>query len=362
VVGDRALVTVSYPTVGVVGSGPAGALAALYLTRAGLSVQIIDRRLQRRPRIAETLSPQGRSELTRAALWDRLSTGIVTPCSEVVSAWHRAEPKWQSLISNPYGYAWHVDRGRFDSWLVSEAEAAGASLLTGTLTRIRRIDCRWELDVRQADGETRTTTMDFLVLATGCCGFTARLGRRQRIDALCMIGGFSEPVTGAGDSLLVEAVPNGWWYSAPATDGRMFAGWVTDPTLMPHKHWRQNMSVALKLAALTRARLVELPTAFLAGVVSSALIPCAGEAWIAVGDAMLSRDPISGEGLEFALCSARHAAATILHALQGDSSAWQAAAVRGAAATAQYRKQRAVAYEAAQRRWPSEKFWALRLT
>jgi flavin-dependent dehydrogenase len=362
VAGDGTVVTKSQPTVAVLGAGPAGAIAALQLARAGLSVQIIGRRLQRRPRIAETLSPEGRSELAVAGLWDRLPRGVAVPCPVVVSAWERAEPTWRSFITNPYGCAWHVDRGRFDTWLVSEAEAAGAVLVTAAVTGIRRTDCHWAFDVRRADGEGCAAKADFLVVATGRCGFAASLGGRERIDALCLIGGLSEPMTDAGDSLLVEAVPDGWWYSAPTTDGRMFAGWMTDATLTADKRCREAMSTALAHAPLTRARLANPPEACCVGVASLAMTPCAGEGWIAVGDAALARDPISGEGLACAVRSAREGAGTILNALGGDSSAWHAASIRGAAAVAQYRNQKAVAYKAAQHRWPAERFWARRLS
>lgn len=351
----------SRPTVAVVGAGPAGAMAALHLARAGLSVQIIGPRLQERPRIAETLSPEGRSELAVAGLWDRLPVGVMAACPVVVSAWEQAEPTWTSFITNPYGCAWHVDRGRFDAWLVSQAEAAGALLVTGTVSAIRRADCHWAFDIRYAEGEACAAKTDFLVLAAGRCGSTASLGYRERIDALCLIGGLSRSMANAGDWLVVEAVPNGWLYSAPLTGGRMFAAWMTDATVITGKRWCEAMSTALGRAPLTRSRLADPPEACCVGVVSAALSPCAGEGWIAVGDAMLSRDPISGEGLARALSSAREGARTILNALQGDSLAWQAASIRGALAIAQYRRQRAVAYRAAQHRWPAERFWAHRL-
>jgi flavin-dependent dehydrogenase len=355
-------VTKSQAAVAVVGAGPAGAMAALHLARAGLSVQIIGRRLQRHPRIVETLSPEGRSELTVVGLWDRLPKGVAVPCPAVVSAWERAEPTWQSFITNPHGCAWHVDRGRFDAWLVAEAEAAGAVLVTGVVTGIRRTDCHWVFNVRRADGEACAGEAHFLVVATGRYGFAENLGGRDRIDALCLIGGLSEPVADAGDSLLVEAVPDGWWYSAPTTDGRMFAGWMTDATLVVGKRCREAMSTALTHAPLTQARLANLPEAYCVGVASSTMRPCAGEGWIAVGDAALARDPISGEGLACALRSACEGAGTILNALEGDSSGWHAALIRGAAAVTQYRSQKAVAYKAAQHRWPAERFWARRLS
>lgn len=337
-------------------------MAGLHLARAGLRVRIIDPGSQRRARIAETLSPEGRSELACAGLWKRLPIGLVAPCPVVVSAWQYAEPTWRSFITNPYGCAWHVDRARFDRWLVWEAEEAGASIVNGTVTGIRRANCRWNFDIRKADGEACAGTTDFLVLATGRCGFAANLGSRERIDTLCLIAGFSEPMANAGDWLLVEAVANGWWYSAPVSDGRMFAAWMTDTALMSDKRWCEILSTALKQAPLTRTRLTDPQVAFPVGVVSSALRPCAGEGWIAVGDTMLARDPVSGEGLAYGLRSARDAAGTILSALEGDSSAWDAASIRGVAAIAGYRKHRNLAYKAAQNRWPADPFWARRLT
>jgi flavin-dependent dehydrogenase len=352
----------SKPTVAVVGAGPAGAMAALHLARAGLSVQIITRQAKPRPRVAETLSPEGRSALAAAELWDRLPCGVAVACPVLVSAWERPEPVCRSFITNPYGCAWHIDRARFDSWLLSEAEGAGAILVTGTVTDVRRIHSQWVFDVRRPDGDAWVANTDFLVVATGSYSSAVRLGNRERIDALCLVGGLSEPMPDAGDALLVEAVPNGWWYSAAVTGNRIFAAWMTDARALAGKRYREVMEAALVYAPLTRARLASLPEACCVGVASSARIPAAGDGWIAVGDAALARDPLSGEGLACALRSAREGAGTIVRALEGDPSAWQTASERGAAAVARYRNQKAFAYRTAQHRWPAERFWARRLS
>jgi flavin-dependent dehydrogenase len=337
-------------------------MVALQLARAGLSVQIITRHVKQRPCIAQTLSPEGRGTLSAAGIWDRLPSGVAFPCPIFVSSWERQEPVYRSFITNPYGCAWHIDRERFDSWLLSEAEAAGAILVTGTVIMIRRIDSQWALDVRRPDGGIWATNTSFLVLATGSYSSAVRLGSHERIDALCLIGGLFEPMPDAGDALLVEAVRDGWFYSAPISDGRIFVGLMTDAKILTGKRYRDVIEAELEDVLLTRARLANLCEACCVGVASSAMRPCAGEGWIAVGDAAIARDPLSGEGLASALCSARDGAGTIVSALEGDSSAWQTASERGSAAVARYRDQKALAYRTAQHRWPAERFWARRVS
>jgi flavin-dependent dehydrogenase len=83
--------------------------------------------------------------------------------------------------------------------------------------------------------------------------------------------------------------------------------------------------------------------------------------WLAVGDAALAVDPISGSGVVRALRTARAAAATVLAMLTGDESRPIAAyeAERDRECT-QYLRERAQ-YYGAERRWDSAPFWRRRI-
>ena len=346
--------------VAVIGAGPAGAIAAIRLARAGLDVRLIDRGRLGNRMIAETISPEGKSVLVHAGLWNALPKDSALPCPFVVSSWERAEPTSRSFITNPYGSAWHVDRAKFDPWLVSEAIAAGANLSRGSLVHVRRHKESWTLGVRGAAGDTTRHDVNSLVVATGRPRPVTTLGQWQRTDTLTLVGSFSQPTAYASHALLVEATPNGWWYSAPTIDGRMFAGLVTDRTVWPTRHYQDAMLTALADAPLTRARVAKVDAAFCAGIVLSSMRPCAGEQWVAVGDAALARDPLSGDGLAAALRSGWDGAGTILDALNGDEAAWTQAAHRANTSVEQYVGRRSAAYRLVHRRWPREAFWAVR--
>jgi flavin-dependent dehydrogenase len=83
--------------------------------------------------------------------------------------------------------------------------------------------------------------------------------------------------------------------------------------------------------------------------------------WLAVGDAALAVDPISGSGVVRALQTAHAAATTVIAILTGDESrpiaAYEAELDRECT---QYLRERAQ-YYGAERRWDSAPFWRRRI-
>jgi flavin-dependent dehydrogenase len=83
--------------------------------------------------------------------------------------------------------------------------------------------------------------------------------------------------------------------------------------------------------------------------------PPAGPGWLAIGDASLSFDPLSSQGLFHALYTGLRGAQAVL---AGTSDALGAYAARIAAVRRRYREHRAIVY-ALEDRWPTAPFWIL---
>ena len=122
---------------------------------------------------------------------------------------------------------------------------------------------------------------------------------------------------------LVEAVETGWWYTAPLPDGRRIAAFMTDGDLVPSSAGARASfrDRQLDRARHTRACLGQAAfdtEPWVAAACSSQPAKAAGPGWVAVGDAAAAFDPISQQGVTWALESGLEAARAIDAHLSGD--------------------------------------------
>lgn len=295
----------------VAGGGPAGAAIALRLARAGAKVALYEPSDYAPMRLGETLAPVVSSLLRKLGVWAGFAALGSLPSYQISSAWGTGEPTARPSLFDPYGNGWHVDRARFDRMLAEAAASAGVSVFRHPVFGIDRVPGGFAVD---AASPARAASV---VDATGRAARVARGrgARRQRFDRLVCLARVVAlaPAADPGDTF-VESVDHGWWYVSPLPGRRRVIACFTEPAVAARTGLATPAGWSAALAATTQARTASIapgvPTVVAVG--GHLLRPCAGPGWLAVGDAALAVDPLSGGGVTFALRSAELGAEAVL--------------------------------------------------
>ncbi|HBL30544.1 MAG TPA: hypothetical protein DD490_27225 [Acidobacteria bacterium] len=350
----------------IVGGGPAGAATALALAREGWTVRLVEGSSGAAVRVGETVPPEVRIPLQELGLWERFLAQDHLPSVGNASVWGGSDLGRRDFAFHPYGPGWHLDRGRFDAMLTEAAEGAGAELarLARIVDAVRSGDV-WRVTVRAADGlalwEARA-----LVDATGRSAALVRKlgGRRRWWDRMVAVLTCFAPGAGTGApdaEVLLEAVEDGWWYSAPLPDGSLVTGFFTDADLCGDLH-QDGWLRALARTGPTRERLrgrlaTGAPVVRSAATVSSD--PFDAPAFLAVGDAALACDPLSSQGIVKGMSSGLRAAAALLAERRGRRQALEEERNLFWQGLAEFLGRRA-SYYGLETRWPASRFWTRR--
>lgn len=298
----------------VLGGGPAGIAAATALHREGLSVVLIEKRPRGSPRVGETLGAEVGPLLERAGLWSIAAPvlGKARPFTLVRSAWGGAELDERPSILHPLGAGWHLDRSILDEALLDALEVRGVEVHRGISPRVER-DESGAFRVCWAGGELMASR---LVDASGRGqGAAVMLGEARwvALDRQVALVATYEPDD--DPSLTLEALPEGFFYSAPV-DGGLVVAWVTDADLLT-RHGRgraARFERALMSSLVTRERIGRRALRvgpFAHRSESGYLLPDRGERWCAVGDAAHATDPLGGQGVARGLTSGLEAVAKL---------------------------------------------------
>jgi 2-polyprenyl-6-methoxyphenol hydroxylase-like FAD-dependent oxidoreductase len=279
-------------------------------------IVVVHRVTARKWQPGETLAPGARPVLEGLGLWEPFLADGHSRALGTRSIWGSDAAYENDFLFSARGAGWHLDRGAFDTMLLRSLKAA-------------------EVEVT----DTTAGNFDFVADCTGrAASYAAARGARRIADdhligAGCVVDGpHPLPYT------VVEAHESGWLYSAPLPNKRHVRAWMTDPDLYSPERGE---------------------TTTVLSACSQHLSPCAGEDWIAVGDAAAAFDPLSSQGILRALRMGRIAAYTIRDALRGAAGALDKYRLYIEAEYAHYRASHLRFYRQ-ESRWPNAPFWARR--
>ena len=323
--------TVTHSTdVAVIGAGPAGSWAAYNLARSGARVTIFDPSHPRE-------KPCGGGVTGRAlALVADAVTETSVPATTIRRARFLDTADERSAVvpltggpirlkpdpTNSNGTAALIvaSRATFDAALLEAACQAGAALMTARVTDVAlEPGGAW---IRTAHDSVRAR---FLIGADGANSLVRRRFARpfRREDFSIATGYFAHGIT--SDEILIEFMPDPpgyiWSFPRPAhlaigICGQADAGWTAAALRERTAAWIRDA----RIADSARLEPYSWPIPSL-GVQRLGRLELAGPNWCLVGDAAGLVDPITREGIYFALLSGQWAADA---ALSGDPSQYAA--------------------------------------
>ena len=298
----------------VVGGGPSGALIASNLARSGVEViQVVAAHTQR-DRPYEVLGPSTRRLLAQHGLAEPVHGS--SDCRGLLSRWERSDLEFHDYALTSCLPALTVDRSAFHDTLISSARVAGALVLQPA--KVKNVQelwlSHWTVEVLSKQ-QTILITAKWIIDATGRQGSPCIPEQIQR-DYFDNLFAMSTPfeATNYQDCLLVEAVPEGWWYVSPSIDARRQLVFLTDIDLMPpgriaRAEWLSHCFTNSKLVSDIAT---DVPSFhYLKGTDArfSRMSSVVYGHWVAAGDAALALDPLSGTGTWTALTGAAQLAA-----------------------------------------------------
>jgi len=294
--------------VAIVGAGVAGSVAAIALAPTH-SVVLIDKQAEPSQRIGECLPPAARRILHRLDLLEAFNRQPHLPSQGMQSYWGSEHAQIVDHIRNPDGFGWHLDRQKFELFLRESAHQRGVECIwPARLVSSQDTDEYWDITLDTA----HRVQAKFLMDAGGRQSPFARLQgiQREQTDKLIACWAMLPDDTQHRMAVL-SATKTGWWYSASVPDNKRVIAFQTDSDQVNSEVKKDPdalIELALTCPAMARllARLDD--TSSVHGGVSAAnsarLTQVAGYRWAALGDAALSFDPLSSQGMFNAMASA----------------------------------------------------------
>ncbi|NEO42032.1 MAG: NAD(P)/FAD-dependent oxidoreductase [Moorea sp. SIOASIH] len=317
--------------VAIIGGGPAGtALALTICLYSKLTVAVIEQTAYDNLRTGEHVSASLLPLLDYLQVKEPFLADNHTPVYNVAAVWGHSELHTRPSIINQMGEGYLLDRTEFDVMLAEQLVHKGGQLYLETkCAEGEQLEGGgWRLFLKDNSGEYSQLETRYLVDATGRqARISKRLGAKSLpCDSLVGISAVLdfESDRSKTEEVLIESIPEGWWYSAWLPNGTLIVVLMTDIDIMrqgklqKEKQWVELLSKAIHTKQRVRGGQLVYPLA-VKPAQSHVLDRAVGEDWMAIGDAAIAFDPLSSMGVGHAItCGCDAAVALVEYLINND--------------------------------------------
>lgn len=331
----------------IIGGGPAGSSAAIYLRKAGIKVAVFEKETFPRPHVGESLLPYCYGIFKDLGILDTLEkTTVRKPGVRIINENNTLQTTYcfKNILDGPHYLSFHVLREKFDKQLLDKAKKDGANVFENHKV----------IDVNISNPEIAEVTLQnnlrkkkkvscrFLIDATGQNTFMAKKFnlkiKHEKLDRVAFLAHWNCDTTteGLNEGLLQLVYLNqqkkGWMGIQPVDVNRVSVGIVVDnsyikkikPTLSKD-NWKKEFYLSeIKNAPFANNLLKGfdvITDIMVVGDYSYKVKNRYSTNYALIGDAGGFLDPIFASGIYLALNTAESVSKSIIELLKNGTEA-----------------------------------------
>lgn len=316
----------------IIGGGPAGTSAAIKLKQLGVeNVLLLESTNYGTIRMGESLPAEAKIVFEKLGILNNFLQEHHSPCLGNCSAWGSDQLGFNDGFFNISGTGWHLDRNRFDSFMLNEAQKIGARcLLDSQFINAYQEKNYLVIKYKNTNGELKTINTRYAIDASGKRSLLAKTFniKSHYVDRLVTIAGRFQPINNSQFSqlTLLESQPQGWWYAAKLPDNSIIASVTTDAETLKASDfknpdtWIKQLNQTKHLSQQLKHFEFDLKSLQAYATPSFKLAKISGNNWLAVGDAAMTFDTITSQGIMKGLLSGSLAAKAIAKNINDETS------------------------------------------